>query len=80
MKTIEQSNVVRRDIFSIRVWNGTVNSWCHEAMTTDRDRAKQLKIDKLAEERQSGRMGLVSIVHPRQWVIDGYLAYGNKID
>lgn len=80
MKTIEQSNVIRRDIFSVKVWNGTVNSWCHEVMTTDRDLAKQLKTDKLAEARRSGRSGLVAIVHPRQWVVDGYLAYGNTIN
>jgi hypothetical protein len=62
--------IIRGDIFAVKSWNYEVGAYSYEYMTTIRELADRWKkdIDTLAK-----------IVHPPQWVVDSFVAAGNKI-
>lgn len=74
MPATANPDTIRHDIFAIKVWSYECNSFVYEYMTYNRTVAFRRK----RQEYQSHQMA--KVVHPRQWVVDGYVAYGNKID
>lgn len=52
--------------------------WCHVFMTTDREQAHN-KAREIRENRSIGLNRMAKVVHPANWVVQAYLAYGNKI-
>lgn len=47
-------------------------------MTTDREQAHN-KAREIRENRSIGLNRMAKVVHPANWVVQAYLAYGNKI-
>lgn len=79
MPTATDKDTVRRDIFSVKVrcGNNGVNSPVHERMFYSLESARQYK----REQRPASGYSIDKrIVHPKQWVVDGYLAHGNTIE
>jgi len=70
MKTLGEASVIRKDIYSLKVWNKLYDNWEHVAMATSR-----AKVEK-AKARYAG---FFAISHPRQHAVDLYLAHGNII-
>lgn len=74
----EQSNPVRRDVFSVKVWDSSCDDFCHQHMTTNRETARKLATSARRELRETGRPELVKIVHPRESVASAFLSFGNR--
>ena len=68
--------VVRRDIFSVKVFDRDGQFWCHTRMFTDRQAAKTW----IKGEKACDPSVMTKIVHPKHWVVDQFLALGNTID
>ena len=75
----ERFSMIRRDVYSVKVWDSAVGAYCHQHMTQDRDIAIQRAKDARLTLRLEGRPELVKIVHPAQWVLEGFLAVGNQL-
>lgn len=69
-------DTIRRDIYSVKVRGNGFNQWCHERMFRSPAAAK-LYANGLRPI--SGYSLTVRVVHPAQWVVDGFLAAGNEI-
>lgn len=70
------STAIRRDVFSVKVGN------CHAFMTKDRDEAiKRLRRER--QEQAAMRLGFMpktcKLVHPAQWVVDGYVLANGQL-
>lgn len=75
-KVLAMQNAIRRDIFSVKVLGNGFDQWCHERMFRNGDEARRYA----QGIRPIGGYSLqVKIVHPAQWVVDGYCAAGNSI-
>jgi len=70
----------RRDLFSVKYWDSAANGWCHGFMTRDEGKAVQ-RANAIRRGIWYGSHTLrAKIVHPKQWVVNGYVAAGNRID
>lgn len=74
---VADANAIRRDIYSVKVRCNGFGQWRHERMFRNDEAAK-----RYAQGLRpiSGYSLQVKIVHPAQWVVDGYCAAGNVID
>ena len=75
MMTTTAADAVRRDVWSVKEKEGD-GPWVHVSMFYSARAAKR-------HARHLcpilGFTHAVKIVHPRQWVVDGFTAYGNSI-
>jgi len=62
---------IRRDIYSVKEWDRALDAWCHIKMFKSKESARNY-----ASVMTRSR---IKIVHPAQWVVDGYIAAGNVI-
>lgn len=76
MKTTKDT--IRRDIYSVKQYDGTCGGWCHIYMTKDLEKAKSRLRD--ARIPVLGINYRAKLVHPAQWVVDAFVAVGNRID
>lgn len=71
---------IRRDVWSVKHFDHSIGAWCHGFMTTDRDLAVR-RHDAIRKGHWYGfSTMLAQIVHPAQWVVDGYVAAGNSVE
>jgi hypothetical protein len=69
------SVTVRRDIFAVKVFDKHHGFWCFEAMFyTSADAMRWMKDQKYCDP-----FVMAKLVHPRQWVVDGFVLAGNHI-
>ena len=71
--------MIRTDIYSVKTFDSFHRLWCHEFMTTDSCKAMR-KINEVRNDHTLGIIRQVKLVHPAQWVVDGYCAAGNRIE
>ena len=71
----DPSRSVRRDLFSVKVYDRFAGQWCHTRMFWDRESA----LTWLRGESRVDRSLMAKLVHPEQWVVDAYLCVGNRI-
>ena len=72
-------NSIRRDIFSVKAWDSSLGDYYHEAMFKNKVKAiREARLLRI-QRHNAGESDDVKIVHPSQWVVDGFTAYGNKI-
>lgn len=69
---------VRMDLFAVKTYDGTIGGWCYSYITTNRKHAHQFACD-FRNDHSLGICRQAKVVHPVQWVVDAYLAYGNRI-
>jgi hypothetical protein len=69
--------MICKDIYSVKVWDSSVGNWCHEFMTKDRSLAVMKKRE--VENHSLGMIRRTKLVHPADWVVTAYLAFGNKL-
>ena len=72
-KATDPKLAIRRDIFSVKVLSD--GRWCHTRMFYSRPTAVKWRDG----ERLDRNVQSVKLVHPAQFVVDAYLAYGNTI-
>jgi len=77
-KTTIHPRDIRRDVYSVKVWDTSVDAYCHQHMTTNAETAQTLARNAQQEQRASGRPCLVKIVHPRHEIVTAFLAFGNS--
>ena len=74
------SSEIRRDIWSVKHWDSAIPDWCHGFMTSDRNGAVR-RADAIRRGIWYGHQTTrCKIVHPAQWVVNGYVAAGNEIE
>jgi hypothetical protein len=67
-------------VYSVKHFDPSVNDWCHGFMTRDREAARK-RADAIRKGIWYGfHTTRCKIVHPAQWVVDGYIAAGNTIE
>ena len=71
--------MIRKDIYSVKTYNSFDGIWCHEFMTTNFAKAMR-KINEVRNDHTLGIIRQAKLVHPAQWVVDGYCAAGNLIE
>lgn len=67
--------MIRRDIYSVVLWDGFAQEWCHERMF------RSLRSAKLYARRlrEVDSWELVKVVHPCDMVVRVYVAGGSLI-
>jgi hypothetical protein len=71
--------MIRKDIYSVKTFDSFHRLWCHEFMATDSRKAMR-KINEVRNDHTLGIIRQAKLVHPSQWVVDGYCAAGNRIE
>lgn len=66
----EQKPGIRYDLFGVKEWDYAIGDWSMVYICDSMEVAKHMK-GLLTGRRK--------IVHPAQWVVNGFLAYGNHI-
>lgn len=69
----QRDETARRDIWSVKTYSD--GRWCHVFMSKSKKEARR----RAAEERGNRFNECVVVVHPRQWVVDGYAMYNGDI-
>lgn len=69
---------IRHDIFSVKADQRDGAGFCHVFMTYDSEKAF-LKAAEIRNDDSLGLNRLANVIHPAQWVVDGYLMHGNSI-
>ena len=64
--------MIRRDVYSVKVYDESTGDWCHQVMTQDLATARHF----LAFSR-TGRQR-AKLVHPADWVVKWWLAYNGQ--
>ena len=70
--------MIRYDIFAVKCWEH--DQWCFNFMFTTRTAANKCVADFRYQMARTGYNLQPTIVHPAQWVVDAFLAAGNKLD
>jgi len=71
------ATTIRIDLFSVKHWDGS--SWVHGFITTDQKKAHS-RADAIRRGIWHGvHVTRSKVVHPAQWVVNGYCAAGNDI-
>ena len=71
---------IRRDIFSVKHWDHAIGAWCHGYMSKDREQARR-RTDAIRRGIWYGmHTTRAKLVHPAQWVVEGFIAAGNDIE
>jgi hypothetical protein len=71
---------VRKDVWSVKHFDRSINAWCHDYMTYDREKARR-RCDAIRKGIWYGFDDtLCKLVHPKQWVVEGFVAAGNSIE
>jgi len=60
--------MIRKDIFSVKVWDACIGDWVHTFMTTNRQIADEKK-KEIENDHSLGMIRLAKIVHPADWVV-----------
>lgn len=71
------NKTIRRDLFAVKVLHNA--GWCYEKITKDKRQAINFRDFMQADHHRDCPLADVEIVHPAQWIVDTYLAYGNTI-
>lgn len=78
VKTAIQLPQIRGDIYAVKQYDPMHGHWCYVAMSKDLEKAKQRLRD--ARYPVLGINYRAKLVHPAQWVVDAFVAAGNRID
>ena len=74
-----RSDAVRRDVFSVVADERDGAGWVYVYMTTSRQKALA-RTRQITNDHSLGLNRLAKLVHPRQFVVDAFVAAGNEID
>lgn len=69
--------MIRRDIFSVKVYDTSVSAYVHSMMTTDATEAKNYA--SVFAASRDGMLHAPKIVHPSQSTVDAFVSVGNTI-
>ena len=65
--------MIRKDVYSIKVYEPFIGIWCHVFMTRSLTEANR-KASEIRNERSRAKL-----VHPADWVVSAFVAAGNLI-
>lgn len=68
-----------RPIYSVKTDQRDGAGYVHVFMTYDKNKARKRQTE-IRNDHSLGIIRLAIVVHPKQWVVDAYLAVGNSIE